>query len=844
MPSFRECIIAAAKNGLVSKDREKEMLDMFDDNLEQFSKSMSDAEATKAASNATFLAQKRKVKTKAIENTISVVKEKELKELISQYKNSNDEIDIGQGFRALHGKAEGKRILKNLEIRQRSIFSYLMKNQSDLMEAYANRLILKYKRANPKSLIDEMFEPGSTGNKGAEMMAKALSDSFEKSRIMLAKNGVAIAKDPNWKFPQVHDTTKIKKSKITDEGWVNYIKPLLDRSKMIDDKTGLTFDKLPDQEYNKALMASFNNIITDGLGVGKKTGLKKFQESRFLIFKDANSFYEYNLRFGGDNPIQMTYQHLDTVSRAIAETELFGPKPTTVRNSLKKYVLDESRKVRLKPRKRLGGLGKGKFLGRREELDRANEFIKKADAEYDLFVGKGYLTDNKLFAKIGSGFRNYTTGTLLSGSGPVVLVGDLATTFNNAALRGWSPWMAVLKSLREQFKGKQGRQDAAYLEIILDDMIQNNMAMSRFMEDADSGGFSKAYSTALLRAGGVSRFTQQGRNAGGKFILSDSGLGQYTKYSYDQLIKEAKGTFNKFGKTIKLLEQYGITKQEWDLIRTTKKWNPRGNLKFIDPGAIASRTDVDEKFAREAAFKLKDLVQTEQDHMVVVNSLRQQARSAQLRRGTFAGEFGLSAFMFKSFPINIIIHNIQRAFTAPPGLLNKAKYTAVLTGGMTLSGATILLLNDIVNGKDPRDVNTGTFWTQAILKGGALGPFGDTLVGDPDARELGFLLSGPIVGLFGDLLGITGGALYQAVAGEEEVNYGGRVSRFIRSWFPKPFYLKLLLQRYLFDQIDYQINNNHYKNRRRRERLLYEKGSDYWWKPTELLPERPPQLTE
>jgi len=361
------------------------------------------------------------------------------------------------------------------------------------------------------------------------------------------------------------------------------------------------------------------------------------------------------------------------------------------------------------------------------------------------------LSVNDVVAKVGSDFRHFGTGTLLSGSGPVVLVGDLITTFQNAAMRGWSPWKAVATSLLEQFKGKRGRTEALYLQLIMDDLIQNNMAMGRFMDEVDSGGLAKVYATTLLRVGGVSRFTQQARNATGKFMLSGSGLGKYVKHSFDDLLRLSKGKFNDYGKTLKLLEQYGITKADWDVIRTTEMWNPRGNLKFIDPSAIAKRTDLKPDEATAIAYKLKDLIMTEQDHMIVVNSLKSQAITSWLKRGTVMGEFGKSAFMFKSFPVNVVMFNLMRAMTGPPGLYNKAKYTSMLIGGMTMTGATIILIDDILNGRDPRRMNTREFWVQSLLRGGALGPFGDLLVGDPDARQFGFLATGPIASFFADV---------------------------------------------------------------------------------------------
>jgi len=843
MVSFRECIIAAGKKNLLSKDKEKELLDMFDDKLEVFSKTMSEIDAKKAASNATFLAHKRIVKKKAIENAIALKKFTELKDQISKYKNNNGEIDEAEGFRSLHGKKDGPVIPTNLETRHKSVFSWIVDDLGKVMEEYANPLLRKWKRASPDKVIRELFEPGSTGNKGAEIMAKSLSESFEKARVMLAKTGVVVAKDPNWKLPNKHDVSKLSRAKkingkykaLSPDEYYDFIKDLLDKSKMIDDKTGFTFDVLPEDEFYKAIIASYRNIMTDGLGVGKKTGLKKFAEHRFLVFKDADNWNIYNDKFGGD-PIISMYEHIDMMSRAITETQIFGPKPNVVRNSLKKYLQETAFNKQNIDRKKFAGV-----IPRQAELARVNSTIKKADVEYDLFVGRGHLSVDQLGSRIGSNVRHFATGTLLSGSGPTVLIGDTATTFNNAAMRGWSPWKAVFNSLKEQFKGKRGRQEAAYLHLILDDLIQNNMAMSRFVDEVDSGGLAKVFSTTFLRLGGVSRFTQQARNAAGKYILSGNGLGKFVTHSMDDLIRLSKGKFNDYGKTLKMLEQYGITKTDWDIIRTTEMWNPRGNLKFIDVKAIANRADINPDEALNISFKLKDLVQMEQDFAVVVNSLRSQSKTSAIPRGTIGGELALSAFMFKSFPINIVIHNLMRAFSVPPGKLNKAKYATTLIGGMTLTGATITLMYDLMNGRDLQNVNTKEFWLQAVMRGGAFGPVGDILLGDPDAREFGLFASGPVVSLIADLLGISVGAVNTALFNEnEEVNYGGRVQRIVKNWTPKPWYAKLVMQRYLFDHLSKNLDKNYHKRLRSYNKKLYQKGSGFWWKPGELAPDRLP----
>lgn len=850
--SLRECIIKAAKANIINETKKEELLKQFDDNLEEFSKTLSRLDAERAASQKTFRDAKRKTKQKAIENTIQVIKQKELVNTLENYKNAKGEIDMAEGFAALHGKTENPTMLNNLEIRQRDIYSDYTKKISDLIIHYKNPLIKKWKKATPDNLVRELYVPGSTGNKGAEMMAKSMSEVFEMGRANLVKNGVLVAKDPNWHLPQSHNSKAILKLKEGE--WVDLIENYLAPEKMIDNETGKTFDLLPREKFRAALVEAEKNILKDAAVAGKATGLKKFQQHRFLIFKDADSFLEYNKKLGTEI-IPGIYQHLDMMARAIAETEIFGPKPTSTRNYLKKFLIDKA-DPRLKRKDILAKFG-------RDEIKRTEEKIKRADVLYDYFVGKGFAVQNEMIGRFFANSRHFVTGTLLGAAGPTVLIGDLATTAANAYMRGLSPLKAIQRSLAEQFKGKKAAKEAMYLKLIVDDLIENNMIIHRFVDEMDTAGLAQAYSTGMLRAGGIVRFTQQARNGVGKFFLSDEGIGGYTQYSYVDIDIKSKGSFsNKFGRFKRMLDTYQITKEEWDVIRTTQKYIPeewikandltevsiKGKLAFVDPGAIAARTDIDERLALSASKKLMNMVLTEQDHMVIVNSNRASTVAAGLKRGNVAHELGFSGLMFKTFGINALLFNLMRAYQVPPTGMGKAKHTIALLGAMTITGATTLLIKDILRGEDPRRILETKFFFQSILAGGALGPYGDLLANAPDKRSFGLLASGPVVSLIADTAGLIykgGEALYNELFTGEKINYGGTVSKYVRDWSPLKFwYTKLLLQRYFYDQLSLMLDDDHYKKKRRRRRYLREKGSDYWWRPDELLPERPPQLTE
>ena len=158
---------------------------------------------------------------------------------------------------------------------------------------------------------------------------------------------------------------------------------------------------------------------------------------------------------------------------------------------------------------------------------------------------------------------------------------------------------------------------------------------------------------------------------------------------------------------------------------------------------------------------------------------------------------------------------------------------------MVLTAAATMLTYDLLSGRDPRKIYDKNFWMEAFFRSGALGPVGDALSGNPDARKLKEVSTGPVVSLFADTFGISIGAILDAINGKD-VNYGGRISKFVRSWTPKPWYAKLVLQRYIFDQLDKQLNDNYYERLNRLESYNFKRGSDYWWRPGELSPDRLP----
>lgn len=94
--------------------------------------------------------------------------------------------------------------------------------------------------------------------------------------------------------------------------------------------------------------------------------------------------------------------------------------------------------------------------------------------------------------------------------------------------------------------------------------------------------------------------------------------------------------------------------------------------------------------------------------------------TGRLQPGTVLGELGRSVLQFKSFPITMMTRHWRRMLNNP-GRISKAEYSAALIAGTTLMGAVGVQLNELLNGRDPLDMQQPAFWGRAALKGGSLG---------------------------------------------------------------------------------------------------------------------------
>jgi hypothetical protein len=193
----------------------------------------------------------------------------------------------------------------------------------------------------------------------------------------------------------------------------------------------------------------------------------------------------------------------------------------------------------------------------------------------------------------------------------------------------------------------------------------------------------------------------------------------------------------------RILKSKGITDADWKVWRLAQVENWNGtNSTMLTPESIARIPDADltkagftPKDRSEATHKLLGAVLEETDMAVITPGARERAlMGGHLQRGTWKGELTRSFFLFKSFPMAMVMRHWMRG-NGMETAGGKAAYIASLVVATTALGALSLEVDQMLQGKDPRTLNPAEKggvrnWFAAMLKGGSLGIYGDFLFSD------------------------------------------------------------------------------------------------------------------
>lgn len=821
---FADCLANVVETGDLTKEEAADLLDRFNQLHAQKRLELGDGAAGAAAKEAL----EKALRAEAAEQRRQVLLTASAKQTIGGYL---------QGFRTVKGEADIFEATLNLfesfgggivglRGRTEAIVGLAHSQLTQTLQTF-RRTAISGRRMNRPAADDIVRElkGEATGSAEAFTMARAIEDVFESLRQRFNSAGGSIQKLDGWGLPHSHDGGAVMKAGEAD--WRRFIKPLLDPAQMKDPLTG---EALTPARLDQVLSGAYANIVSNGWATrepamarfGKGKLASQRQEHRFLVFKDADSWLQYDRQFGTGDPIVSVFNHINGMARDIAALELLGPNPGAMVEWLKQVNAAEIGKHKAgRPSLYREGNAAQEWAG-----GEAAYLTNRIDAVWQYSRGRENLSPG-VSAAFGSA-RNTLTSAYLGGAALTAAPTDPfidALARHVSGLPIWPAFTAILDTFRAM-----PREQAVRAGIVLDDFLHITRDEARFSTiSTGAHEWSKWLADRTLTWSGLSPITQARKHV---FALDWMGaLADHKDMPFAGVPERLR----------QRLEAYGVTASDWQRLARFEPYRPQPNSAgLLRPSDIA-REDV------PLAEKLLGLIYGETERAVPSGTIRSRSLILNGRtRGSVSGEVIESMLQFKSFGLSFTSLQLQALQDElARGKWSGAAYASALAIGLTLGGAMAIQLGNISQGRDVQPVNDPKFILSAIQRGGGFGLFGDFMFSDVNRHGGGFAetLMGPTISLVSNVGKATIGNAQELALGRE-TKAGREATQLLRRNTPVASSLwpiRAAYNRVLLDQLQYLADPDAHKSfgeqRRRYER---ETGASFWWQPGEMAPQRAP----
>ena len=813
--SFRNCIDEAQAEGALTEGQAKEAKSMFNGLEVEYQGKMNKASAQAQAGADTFDAIRKQAMNRKRQKAMQLKTWQQIKKNLADYRSLNGQPNEARAALALF-EQDGLSKFSSITQREQAIKGEAFGEMAGVLGNFRRNVVGEVRqKAKLDNVVREVFGK-DTGDASARELAKSWSTTAENLRKRYNRAGGAIPKLVGWGLPTNHTMLDVRKAGF--EAWRTEILPRLDVKNMIDETTGLSFSA---EKFELVLKDVYESISTDGInklkpgGAGQgKSFANRRQDHRFLKFKNADAWLEYQKKFGNANSFDTMISHVTNMSRDIAMMEILGPNPASTLNFLKQTLVKNAKTdVAMKS---------------------AQSADKKIDDLYMAVTGKNNSPVNGLFASTMAGTRQMLQAAQL-GAASISAITDLnfqrlARSFNGLPqVSTLSSYIKLLSPLGAKEKGEL----AIRLGLIAEGWTSLAAGQMRYVGDVSGPEITRRVADFVMRASFLSPMTTAGRWSFGMEFLGT--LASNSGKTFDKLDPNFRST----------LERYGFGESSWNNIRSTELYDYEG-AKFLRPADIRTRTDISPDQAETLTTRLLEMVNTETNFAVPSTSVRGRvALVSDTRPGTIAGELTRSFAMYKNFGVTLVATHLTRGATQP-GAMGKGTYFADLLISATLMGALAMQLKEMSKGRDPRPMDTEEFWGAAFLQGGGLGIYGDFLFSDVNRFDRGMAetVAGPVVGFANDVRKLTLGNVLQAATGED-TKAGSELINFASRYTPGSslWYMRLALERNLWDRLQMWADPKAKKKMRSLERKYKrDYGQKYWWGPGDAQPSRSPNL--
>ena len=603
--------------------------------------------------------------------------------------------------------------------------------------------------------------PGASQN--ARWLAETFAEHAELIRRDLNSLGANIGKLEGW-VPQAHSDWRLLRA--TKEEWIDYIRPRLDLER--------TFaDALP-EDVNRILGDIYDNITLGRETEGTPARRGEFRaphnfanalnRHRVLHFANADAWIEYNKRFGHGDLFSSMMEHMRHSARMAGMMQVMGPNPGIMLDSLLGALVDRVRAdTTLSPKARGSAINALRAGISAPEGGRGGTI----GSAYAVVSGFANARANWTLAQAGSSIRAMQSMAKLGGA-VITAITDLSTLALNLNYQGMPLFTAYSRIFRQLLHGR-GRGQQRELAFLLGegfDGITSHFVARYGVLDTVPGLMSDLM-TKFFRITGLSGWTDMSRAIGSRIMAAD--MGQRAANSFDALPASYR----------RVLQQHGISPDDWDAIRRTA-WTGENGVRYVTPDQIEDRDlslAVQRFYADESVFGV-----------IEVDESTRRFSSFGTRPGTVGGEVIRMVMQFKGFPIAFTARVLGRAFRGTSGW-DRVYHIGKMLAVLTVSGYLSQVGKDIARGRTPKDPSNPATIAQALLQSGAAGLYGDFLFnmgGNRFGNSALETLAGPAVSTTADLINIYQGAIAGEFSAAQAFNTALGMVPGQNIWFLRP----------------------------------------------------------
>lgn len=662
---------------------------------------------------------------------------------------------------------------------------------------------------------------GVTPNKQAQAVAKVWRDSFTELASLENRQGAMIKQAEGYLFPQTTDPHKLRKLGI--KGWdkadMNASEKVFrDRIDMLNVDWARTLDGAMDKDtflkhyfrnqYTGVFLREKDFTEADHGTVARSISSRE-SAARELWFADAESAFAYNEMFGKHSMVDAMFSRLQNGARAAAFMNHFGPNPEVTIQKASEYLLNRSKNL--------------------SDSVKQGDSIRNVQKSVDTMMGKSAVSTRPGLSKFVDDLKALT---LISKGINIVFSTppDKAVMDTAMAYRGVSAanrWMAQI--LGATMRGAEARKRLDTYSVYVDAHI--GAVSSAWTGEMGGRGIMQRTASKALE---LTQFTRQ--NEVHRFAVAAAygrELADVAHLDFDNLPERVAAS----------MQDYSISRTEWDIWRArvddvelkggTHKMllaDVSDRLSDAELGKIVESKGLSDTAANKARamdefdMKTRALFQDIVADATTENTLRFKAASTGgTQRGGVFRELGEAFWMFKGYPANAVIRQVERERRltgagslkewAQVGGVPAGKRLAWLIGSTTLMGILSYQISELRKGKTPAPlmlpdgkINWDLYFNGA-LRGGGAGILGDVMLGEYDSRSRSALqaIAGPILGELDPLLDLKSrlGGTVRGEEGENGNRLGYSATKFAQQNTPfmNLFFIKPAMDYLIFNQM-------------------------------------------